>query len=119
FPVFAQPLPYGLRIPLIVPLLINSFSDVVRLGETTAVNPAKRVTNLKTCKTNTQPHQILRTRPSKHSHMPTGFQHSHALFPHGRRWNKTIPVSAHKPATLGRHRYSIAGNPRFKYVGDL
>src|SRR5699024_2407075 len=96
-----------------------SFSYVVRLGETAAVHPAERVTNLKPSKANRQPHQILSASAREHCHMPARFQHAHTLFPHRRWWNKRVPVSAHEPAAFSRHRYGIAGNPCLEYIRNL
>src|SRR5699024_1354667 len=62
--------------------LIYRFSYIVRLGKTLRIHPAQCVTNLKPCKANRQPHQVLRASTSEHSHVPARFQHSHTLFPH-------------------------------------
>src|SRR5699024_6007209 len=62
--------------------LINRLGYVVGLRKSRSVNPAQRVPNLKPCKTDRQPHQVLRTSTSKHSHVPAWLQHPHAFFPH-------------------------------------
>src|SRR5699024_5726377 len=87
--------------------LVDSFWNVHTFRKSRSVHPAQCVSNLKTCKANTQPHQVLRASTREHCHVPARFQHAHALFPHGRRWHKTIPVSPHESTTLSRHRHCV------------
>lgn len=65
------------------------------------VHPLQAVRDLEACKTQGDPHQVLRPRPREHQRSAAGLEHSVDFPPDLRAGHPAIPIIPHEAALLG------------------